>query len=126
MLEPIDVKNGLRQGFCMAPVLFNLYTCLAVERWLARVKDNEEVGITTKFKYHRKLSRRYTANACEKKLTECQFADDAALLSSTRSGVETASGGLKKRWRDVMRKGLKDIGVSEEKWFDEAVRSRAG
>ena len=90
MLEPIDVKNGLRQGCCMAPVLFNLYTCLAVERWLARVKDNEGVGITINFKYDRKLFRRYTANACEKKLTECQFAD-AALLSSTRSGAESAA-----------------------------------
>ena len=91
MLKSIDVKNGLRQGCCMAPVLFNLYTCLAVERWLARVKENEGVGITIKFKYDRKLFRRYTANACEKKLTECQFADDAALLSSTRSGAETAA-----------------------------------
>ena len=34
--------------------------------------------------------------------------------------------GPKKRWRDVMRKDLKDIGVSEEKWFVEALRSRAG
>ena len=34
--------------------------------------------------------------------------------------------GPKKRMRDVMRKDLKDIGVSEEKWFDEAVRLRAG
>ena len=35
----------------------------------------------------------YTANACEKKLTdhECQFADDATLFSSTRSGAETAA-----------------------------------
>ena len=34
--------------------------------------------------------------------------------------------GPKKRWRDVMRKDLKDIELSEEKWFEEAVRSRAG
>ena len=34
--------------------------------------------------------------------------------------------GPKRRWRDVVRRDLKDIGVSEEKWFDEAVRSRAG
>ena len=33
-LEEIQVQNGLQQGCCMAPVLFHLYTCLAVERWL--------------------------------------------------------------------------------------------
>ena len=33
----------------------------------------------------------YARNSCEKKLTECQFADDAALLSSTRSGAEMAA-----------------------------------
>ena len=27
-LDPIAVENGLRQGCCMAPVLFNLYTML--------------------------------------------------------------------------------------------------
>ena len=45
MLEEIEVKNGLRQGYCMALVLFNLYTCLAVERWQVRVEDVEGVGI---------------------------------------------------------------------------------
>ena len=35
-LEEISVENGLRQGCCMAPVLFNLYSCLVVERWLVR------------------------------------------------------------------------------------------
>ena len=32
MLEEIEVVNSLRQRCCMAPVLFNLYSCLAVER----------------------------------------------------------------------------------------------
>ena len=30
----IDVGDGLRQGCCMAPDLFNSYTCSVVERWL--------------------------------------------------------------------------------------------
>ena len=34
--------------------------------------------------------------------------------------------GPKKRWGDMMRKDLKDIGVPEQRWYDEAVRSRAG
>ena len=37
MLEEIQAQNGLQHGCCMAPVLLNLYTCLAVERWLERV-----------------------------------------------------------------------------------------
>ena len=77
--------NGLRQGCCMAPVLFNLYTCLAVERWQERLDGVAGVGITVMYKYDEKLFRRYTRNACERKVTECQFADDAALLASTRA-----------------------------------------
>ena len=41
-----------------------------------------------KYKYDEKLFWRYTKNACERKVTECQFADDAALLASTRAGAE--------------------------------------
>ena len=90
-LEEISVKNGLRQGCCMAPVLFNLYTCLALERWLARVEGAEGVGIDVRYKYDQKLFRRYTRNANERKITECLFADDGALLASTRSGAERAA-----------------------------------
>ena len=52
MLEALDVKNVLRQGCCMAPVLFNLYTCLAVENWLDIVEGTEGIGITIKYKYN--------------------------------------------------------------------------
>ena len=31
LIEEFSVENGLRQGCCMAPVLFNLYTCLVME-----------------------------------------------------------------------------------------------
>ena len=46
LLEYINVQNGLRQGCCMAPVLFNVYTCLMVDRWLARVEGVYGTDIT--------------------------------------------------------------------------------
>ena len=63
----------------MAPVFFNLFTCLVTERWLARVEGGEGVGITLSNKYDRKLFRRYK-NASMRVLTECLFADDGAYL----------------------------------------------
>ena len=74
----------------MAPVLFNLYACVFVERWLARVENSDGVGLNLKYKHDRKLFRRYTRNAEETRLTELQFADDASLLARTREGAEEA------------------------------------
>ena len=34
--------------------------------------------------------------------------------------------GAKKRWRDVIRKDLTYIGVNEDRWYEEATRSRTG
>ena len=59
-LDAIAIENGLRQGCCMAPVLFNLYAWLFVERWVDRVADIAGVGISVKHKHVRKLFRRYS------------------------------------------------------------------
>ena len=61
MLDPIDISNGLRQSCCMAPVLFNLHSCVVIERWIERVKDVEEVGILyLRCQLDQKIVRRYT------------------------------------------------------------------
>ena len=90
LLEEFSMENGLRQGCCMALVLFNLYTCVILERWKARVEGVDGVGINLKYKYDYMLFRRNTRNAAEIKLTECFFADDGTLLAGTRSGAERA------------------------------------
>ena len=76
----------------MAPVLFNLHACLFVERWTERVAGTAGVGVNVKYKHDRKLFRRYTCtcNADEARFTDLQFADDAALLATTRAGAEGA------------------------------------
>ena len=89
-LDPIVAENVLRQGCCMAPVLFNLYACLFVERWVERVADIDGVGIIVTYKHDCKLFRRYTRNADKTRFTELQFADDTALLATTRAGAEEA------------------------------------
>ena len=89
-MEEIEVNVGLRQGCCMAPALFNLYSCLLVDQWTARMRDVEDARIVLRHKEDRKLFRRYTRNAEVSQLSECQFADDVALLATSRAGAERA------------------------------------
>ena len=89
LLEPISVDNGLRQGCCMAPALFNLYACFVMKSWSTRVQD-PSVGVMINYKHNKKLFQRYTCNSTEMLLTDCQYANDAALLSTTRSGAMRA------------------------------------
>ena len=75
----------------MAPVLFNLYTTLLIERWRAcKIETVDGVGVTLNYKLDKKLFRRYTRNASKQNVPECLFADDGALLASTREGAERA------------------------------------
>ena len=52
------------------------------------MKGVEGVCMTIQYKLERKLFKRNMRNAREKNVTECQFADDGALLVSTRPGAE--------------------------------------
>ena len=88
MLDEIEVTNGLRQGYTLAPVLFNPYACLVVEQWACRVADTEEVGTYLRIKFDGKLFRRSPRSVDVVRLHECQFSDDAALLVITRAGAE--------------------------------------
>ena len=37
----------------------------------------------------------------------------------------SSTGWSRRRWKDVIRQDLKDIGIDEDQWFNEAVKSRA-
>ncbi len=49
-----------------------------------------EVGVRVLYKLDGKLFRRYSKNATARVVTDCLFADDGALLFSTRSSAESA------------------------------------
>jgi len=85
LLEEINEKNGLCQGYTMAPTLFNLYACAVVERWLKRI---EEVGTVCM------CCTRWRNSCLEETLHNniagCQLADDVVLLASSQEAVEVA------------------------------------
>ena len=77
--DNINVRNGLRQGCTMAPVLFNLYFAVMVACWRGCCPK-----VTVRYKIGRKLVGDRTAKA---KLEVT--ADDAALYTVSRKAVES-------------------------------------
>ena len=105
LLEGIRVNNGLRQGCTIAPTLFNLYSCVVTERWLSRIGNAEGVGTMLLYKMDRQLFCRSTSGAEGFDIDECQFADDVALLATSRAGAEEAIG--------AYNSTAADLGLSE-------------
>ena len=86
------MDNGLRQGCTIAPVLFNLFMCAVMERWHRLIDGDGDIGLRI-LQYRQdtlfptRLKPTLTIQA-----TECQFADDGALLATTRNGAGRALG----------------------------------
>ncbi len=87
-LDDIEVNNGLRQGCSMAPVLFNLYACALMERWLDRLGECADAGVHLSSVMDKRLFRRTTAQSVDVPVSNGQFADDAVLIASTHDGAE--------------------------------------
>ena len=81
---PFEVRNGLRQGCTIAPTLFILYFELVIRCWLHRCNA---VRIEVLYKIGGKLVGERTRRTLSFELSECLFADDAALICASRSDM---------------------------------------
>ena len=64
--------------------------CAVFERWRGITADDGELGIPlVQFRRGRLFNTRL-AELCRIRLTECQFADDSALLAVTHASAERA------------------------------------
>ena len=88
--ENFEVRNGLRQECTLASTLFNIYISAVVANWRDRY---EEVGMNVLYKHGRKLvgDRSVKFRLKEVKVTETQFADDAALYATSKVAFESGS-----------------------------------
>ena len=93
-LNEIDVRNGLRQGCCLALVLFNLHICMCAGRWTDRI---DGVGVQLSFKLDEKL----------KILTQCRGGKRTMLLSWQLLELE-----LRELFRSTCMSVAQDLGLS--------------
>ena len=84
----VEVNDGLRQGFTIAPSLFNLYFNLVVGAWRSRCQST---GVDVLYKFGGKLVGERTRRPLQKTVTELLFADDAVVVASGREGMERAA-----------------------------------
>ena len=80
--DNFEVRNGLRQGCTMAPVLFNVFFNAMVAWWCSQ---SGEAGMPILYQHGRKLVGNRTAKSRLLKVhvTESQFADDLAMYTVT-------------------------------------------
>ena len=88
--DSFEVRNGLRQGCTMAPVLFNVYFNAMVGMWRGQ---SGEAGVPILYQHGRKLVGDRTAKSRLLKVhvTESQFADDFAMYTVTPEALVSAS-----------------------------------
>lgn len=87
--DSFNISNGVKQGCCLAPVLFNLYFTQVLTH---AVKDLD-IGIYIKYRTDGSLFdlRRLNARTktIEKLILDALFADDCALMAHTEDHLQT-------------------------------------
>ena len=91
----VQVRNGLRQGCVMAPVLFTLYAFVVVLDWSDRVSSEPDVGFAFSFKHGGRIPSSLLPHGCKiagilTKIRELQFADDLCLVAISQHGAEVS------------------------------------
>ena len=88
--DSFEVRNSVRQGCTIAPVLFNLYFCAVFEDWRQQCSV---AGVSFRYLHGRKLvgDRSAKSRLLPSYVTESKFADDAALYASSRDGLEAVA-----------------------------------
>ena len=84
-----EERSGLRQG-CTVPTLFNIYCSAMMADWQSRCP---QAGVTLRFRHGQKLVGDRTAKSrlSTTRITESQFADDAAVYAATWEAFEQAT-----------------------------------
>ena len=83
--DSFAVRNVVRQGYTIAPVLFNLYLCAMVYDWR---KQCPQAGVTFCYCHGDHTPKLWLLRSC---VTESKFADDATLYASSCEGFETVA-----------------------------------
>ena len=80
LTKPFEISNGVKQGCVLAPILFNIFTCM-----LAHAVQDLESGVSIRYRLDVSLFdlRRLTAKTKSlfDLIQEALFADDCALVT---------------------------------------------
>ena len=82
------MMNGLCQGCTIAPTLFILYLELAIQCWRSYC---QAIGIEVQYQIGGKLVGERTRRPLSFTVSECLFANDAALICSSREHMDVAA-----------------------------------
>ena len=86
--SPFSVTNSLCQGCTIVPTLFILYLELVIQCWRSCCRA---IGIEVQYRIGGKLVGERTRRPLSFTVSECLFADDAALICSSREHMDVAA-----------------------------------